>query len=111
MPVTQSTAGMMSQPKKDAGIASILKPPPAQQAAQGAQSLAGVMAALNYTGAGSVLKPPAAPAAPAVAAQKVAAGGGAGEESRAGGQLAQLGADKPPETEGQAAGDAMTDAE
>ena len=111
MPLSQSTAGMMAQPKKDAGMASMLRPPPAQREGLGAQSLAGVMAALNYTGVGAMLKPPPAPAAPAVAAQEVAAGEGAGEESRAGGQLAQLGEDKPPQTEGQAAGNTMTDAE
>ena len=111
VPLTQSTAGMMAQPKKDSGMASMLKPPPAQQEGKGAQRLAGVMAALNYTGVESLLKPPPAPAAPAVAAQEVPAGEGAGEESQAGAQLAQLGEDKPPQTEGQAAGDTMTDAE
>ncbi len=111
VPLTQSTAGMMAQPKKDAGMASMLKPPPAQQQGQGAQSLAGVMAALNYTGVESMLKPPPAPAVPAAAAQEVPAGEGAGEGSQAGAQLAQLGEDKPPQTEGQAAGDSMTDAE
>ena len=101
---TRSTAGVMAQPK-DAETASLLKPPPAPPQSQTTQGLAGVMANLNFTGLGS------APAAPAVAAREVPAGGGAGGESQAGSQLAQVGEDKPPQTEGRTAGDAMTDAE
>ena len=107
VPATQVTGDTMSRPK-EGGMTSALSPPPAQL--QAGSSLAGTTEGLKDVGMLAVPQPPPTPAAPAVAGQKVPAGGGAGEDGQAGTQLAQVGEDRPPQTEVQAAGE-MTDAE